>query len=305
MTTLAEIEPRTLGRVMDLVREAGVDVSAWANLKGGAARAATNPKYCYEWSFVEPKKVAVFNLWHGDMEERDAVIFLRLNMRVQARTAARLKDKASWVKRAYGMDRALQAAFRDKLLVRVILVAGVMRNMEDENPEASQVKVRELDQSSWAITSYDWETGNCILTRGRTVAAEIVADAAAVPGAAAKAIEQKPGPFMDQFSIEASPRDPEYRDATGRVFVRSAAVRDRVLARAAGRCELCGAPGFVMDDGRIFLETHHIEPLAEGGRDVDENVAALCPNDHREAHFGARRSEIRLSLQAVVVARAS
>ena len=40
---------------MDLVKLAGVDVSDWANFKG--KHASTNPKYCYEWSFIEPGKL--------------------------------------------------------------------------------------------------------------------------------------------------------------------------------------------------------------------------------------------------------
>jgi hypothetical protein len=28
-----------------------------------------NPKYCYDWSFVELGKVVVLNLWHHSMKE--------------------------------------------------------------------------------------------------------------------------------------------------------------------------------------------------------------------------------------------
>lgn len=303
MTTLAEIEPKTRHRIIDLVREAGIDVGPWADMEGGEKRAAANPRYCFEWCFVEPRKLAVFNLWHGDMQEREGVIFHEVNMRAHARAAAR-QAKTSWVRRAYGMDRALQKAFKDKLVVRVILLAGLMRNMEEENPKASEVKVRELDETPWTITSYDWDTGDCVLTRLGVAPGGGVSETAADPGvegepiATGEPMVHSSEPFIDQFWIDPS-RERTYRDASGHVLVRSAAARTRVLARAAGRCELCRAPGFEMVDGRVFLETHHIVPLAEGGPDTDENVAALCPNDHREAHFGARRSEIRLILQTL------
>jgi predicted HNH restriction endonuclease len=46
----------------------------------------------------------------------------------------------------------------------------------------------------------------------------------------------------------------------------------------------------------MYLETHHVVPLGEGGADAEEHIAALCPNDHPEAHHGARRDEIRRAL---------
>ena|SRR6266516_2522854 len=67
MTALSELWPTQKLRLMDLVTEAGVDVSDWKNVKGGAQRAHVNPKYCYEWSFVQPRKVVVLNLWHSQL----------------------------------------------------------------------------------------------------------------------------------------------------------------------------------------------------------------------------------------------
>jgi len=43
-----DLKPKERLRVMDLVSEAGIDVSDWANFKGGEGKAASNPKYCYE-----------------------------------------------------------------------------------------------------------------------------------------------------------------------------------------------------------------------------------------------------------------
>jgi predicted HNH restriction endonuclease len=52
------------------------------------------------------------------------------------------------------------------------------------------------------------------------------------------------------------------------------------------------APGFKTSRGPIYLETHHAIPLSLGGADTPDNVIALCPNHHREAHHGARKDEI-------------
>jgi 5-methylcytosine-specific restriction protein A len=73
-------------------------------------------------------------------------------------------------------------------------------------------------------------------------------------------------------------------------------VRDAALCRAKGRCELCKQPGFRMVGGEIYLETHHVIPLSDNGADHVRNVVAVCPNDHREAHHGERREEIRSRL---------
>jgi HNH endonuclease len=53
----------------------------------------------------------------------------------------------------------------------------------------------------------------------------------------------------------------------------------------------CGKPGFATPDGNMFLETHHMVPLGEDGTDAEDNIAAICPTHHREAHYGARRDE--------------
>ncbi|MBS1084447.1 HNH endonuclease [Gluconobacter kondonii] len=83
-------------------------------------------------------------------------------------------------------------------------------------------------------------------------------------------------------SNEASPRV-----ALMNVRARSKAVRDYVLARARGSCENCrSAAPFLTATRQPYLETHHIHKLSDGGPDHPASVAALCPNCHREAHFG-------------------
>ncbi|WP_242657405.1 HNH endonuclease [Vibrio antiquarius] len=61
-----------------------------------------------------------------------------------------------------------------------------------------------------------------------------------------------------------------------------------VLLRADGVCERCKqqAPFSRSRDGTPYLEVHHIKRLADGGDDSVENAQALCPNCHRELHFG-------------------
>jgi 5-methylcytosine-specific restriction endonuclease McrA len=86
-------------------------------------------------------------------------------------------------------------------------------------------------------------------------------------------------------------------------YARDTKVRDAVLKRAKGKCEFCGELGFMKPDGTRYLESHHVIALARDGADRLTNVIALCPNDHREAHFGERGEEIEkgmiLKLRAI------
>lgn len=72
------------------------------------------------------------------------------------------------------------------------------------------------------------------------------------------------------------------------VYVRNPDVVAEVLTTAAGRCGRCGgrAPFIRRSDDTPYLEVHHRLELSKGGEDTVENAIALCPNCHREAHYG-------------------
>ncbi len=64
------------------------------------------------------------------------------------------------------------------------------------------------------------------------------------------------------------------------------------LQRANGTCECCNEPApFLRMDGSPYLETHHLIPISEKGNDDIDNVSELCPNCHKELHFGENREE--------------
>lgn len=72
-------------------------------------------------------------------------------------------------------------------------------------------------------------------------------------------------------------------------YERSPYVRVLVLRRSNGICERCNKPApFLNKNQKPFLEVHHSEFLSQGGQDVISNCEALCPNCHREVHFGAK-----------------
>jgi 5-methylcytosine-specific restriction protein A len=88
--------------------------------------------------------------------------------------------------------------------------------------------------------------------------------------------------------LAAAPKKPIAMRVISTAYYRSPDVISEVLFRAKGVCEGCnrGAPFNRKSNGTPFLEVHHRLPLAEGGDDTVENAIALCPNCHRERHFG-------------------
>jgi 5-methylcytosine-specific restriction protein A len=68
-------------------------------------------------------------------------------------------------------------------------------------------------------------------------------------------------------------------------FIRDVYVAEYAKRRANGICQLCEkqAP-FHDNEGKPYLECHHVEWLSQGGSDTIENTVALCPNCHRRMH---------------------
>ena len=85
-----------------------------------------------------------------------------------------------------------------------------------------------------------------------------------------------------------SPKLPKSVEVTTRRFIRNANVIVEVLNRADGICEHCraNAPFSRSKDRTPYLEVHHIVKLADGGEDTIKNAIAVCPNCHRQLHYG-------------------
>jgi hypothetical protein len=75
---------------------------------------------------------------------------------------------------------------------------------------------------------------------------------------------------------------------SSKVFLRNLYVMAECLRRAQGTCQKCGAKApFIRANGEPYLEVHHVVPLSKGGTDDLKNTIAICPNCHRELHYGA------------------
>ena len=84
------------------------------------------------------------------------------------------------------------------------------------------------------------------------------------------------------------PETPTKRLTTITTYDRNPHVVAQALLRANGICANCKSPAPFpkRSDNTPYLEVHHIDRLADGGKDRLDNVQALCPNCHRKAHHG-------------------
>jgi hypothetical protein len=100
----------------------------------------------------------------------------------------------------------------------------------------------------------------------------------------------KDGDEIRRKRLENAPRIPEKRPMFKTDFKRNPDVGAEALRRANGFCEACGkpAPFIRASNGKPYLEIHHKVFLSDGGEDTVENAIALCPNCHREMHFGVK-----------------
>jgi 5-methylcytosine-specific restriction protein A len=108
------------------------------------------------------------------------------------------------------------------------------------------------------------------------------------------------GPVSKPNGVAAPLKDSVTVERTRRNSRVAAWVQDH----AGGKCELCRKTGpFVDDSGRLFLEVHHVVPLADGGPDTPSNAVALCSNCHRRAHYAKDRDRVANRLVEIVQTR--
>jgi len=96
---------------------------------------------------------------------------------------------------------------------------------------------------------------------------------------------------------------PHRTESSGWRYQRNDEVRKHILRQAKGTCEYCGKLGFLLPNGNRYLETHHIIALGKQGPDTVDNVIALCPSDHREAHYGKRRDSMEAVMLKIIKKR--
>jgi 5-methylcytosine-specific restriction protein A len=110
------------------------------------------------------------------------------------------------------------------------------------------------------------------------------------------AIDDIPSPLIGS-------KVPGKTESSGWRYQRDDKVRQFVIEQAKGTCEYCGELGFLLPDDSRYLEAHHIIALAKQGPDTVENVIALCPSDHREAHYGKKKIAMENEMIAIIKKR--
>ena len=284
-----------------------------------------NPNYCYEWAFGDEAQGYVLCVWHAslkllqlpagtaigyDENIRELALSLDRIAIDRSRDTAERNRARDQARRARVFDRALQRAFHKNVPVQLIINEGDRRPLEELGKSKSTVKLRKLDTEPWFVHSYN-EAGLPLLVRAVSISSGLEAPTPSLvvttePKSVASAERTVPATeiapatnlssdWVDQFSAKLPAAT---REATVTLRERSPAVREQVLRRAAGHCEWCGRAGFVTASGAVYLETHHILPLAKDGPDHISNVIALCPEDHRRAHHAHDREDLALLLAA-------
>jgi DNA-binding CsgD family transcriptional regulator len=101
-----------------------------------------------------------------------------------------------------------------------------------------------------------------------------------------------------QFPEDAA-EFPAQRVTTTTQYNRSPIVAEYILRNSRGLCECCQkrAP-FLREDDEPYLEIHHVKMLSDGGSDSIANTIAVCPNCHRELHYGMNRKQLQSALYA-------
>lgn len=313
---LAQLRPTSKKHVIDLVKIAGVNVECWYRTSEGkvVTNPRSNPAYCFNWSFGGNVEPVVACLWHGGLKiDADKIVYAD-NLREYARKLQEVADTSgedqeirnraqTQARRALALDAALASAWANKGIVRVIVNEGLQRSADSLGKESSKVEMRKLDLITWHVAEYDGSNGSLRLVRNseEKESSPALTTQLVPPTTPITPIPVAPPVvhFADQYTIVAA--DVRQTETAGTVYSRSRAVRDAALVRASGVCEFCGKKGFVTKSGTIYLETHHVDPLSEGGTDSEDNVVALCPDDHRKAHYSTQAAEIRKSLKEILM----
>lgn len=114
--------------------------------------------------------------------------------------------------------------------------------------------------------------------------------------------------YFEEFT-KAPPKEnprgnpkPQTIETSVNVYSRDPKVKAWVLYQANGKCECClGDAPFNLPNGRPYLEVHHLIQLADGGADTINNCVAICPNCHRELHYGESRQTLIMDIKSKIV----
>lgn len=235
-------------------------------------------KIGYHWSAISKDEMrVVFTIWDDHLKDNEYVLIPA--------------GSPPWMALPGGRElrRHVPIALKDGVEAIGILCHA-------ENPLASRRVRAYFDEKALLVLKLEQRQDQVIAT----VVGEVETKNAE-KGPVAKQTRSRKSAANDLDDVPEGAQVPERLSALGSVFKRDRMVRDYVIRRANGECEFCGMQGFLMENGRRYLEAHHIIGLGQNGPDTVENVIALCPSHHREAHYGVEAIDINSKMQAKIV----
>ncbi len=114
-----------------------------------------------------------------------------------------------------------------------------------------------------------------------------------------KRLVQKPLDWLlEQYASRPQNVAPKRRSQEATTYDRDPIVVALRKRLAAYQCEVegCQSEQFHTESGALFIEVHHLVPLADGGPDILENTVAVCPTHHRLLHHDKHRQLVASQL---------
>lgn len=271
MPDFAEVRPLRKKRIMDLVSQTGIDVTAWAEGFRGT-NPASNPHFCHNWSFEKPGSHIVLCLWYEDMKKRNGYYYQEKNYRTRTGLGS-AHSQAIRAHRAEAADKHIQRAAADGLPVRVI----ILRRRSTTLGKVA-VGLRELDATPWSVTSYNLRTGKWTLKRGTKPVAGLIEHPSA----------------SEFFGFEGQERVRFVRHRKRENRARALKIAHTLMTKN-GRL-VCEVPKCNFDFkarygeiGEGYAQVHHLQPLSQSpkeGRKVNlKMLAIVCANCHAMIHI--------------------
>lgn len=243
------LRPSAKRTVMELVEEAGINVDDWRYVNGQPYRTpASNPNYCYDWSFGSPQQGYVLSVWHRSLAERKGRIVyecdsgthtrkLRQELARSGLTETQRRSVLKRVRRSEAFEAAVKDSFYSGRPLKLILNLGNIQEAEEIADAKASVSERELDTEPWFVHS--WADGDGLIVRGeppQTLAA---------------------GPSEDDGPPESPGEDDTWREGQIRVRQGQAGFRAKLLDAYGRRCAVTRT---ILEP---LLEAAHIVPHAE------------------------------------------
>jgi 5-methylcytosine-specific restriction enzyme A len=227
-------------------------------LERAGVKVERNRFFLSKCAFDKDEKI-VLNFWYGkQIKQQGENIIVKWPLPTTTKEAS---------PRMRTVHNAIKSAIEKNLKIRIIVLDGKMAK------KGSKVYKRSLDPMAWSVKTYNEKTGKCVLMR------DIHPD----NGSRIK----KESAIDDLSDVPEGNDFPDRAKVIAHIIKRDNRVRAHALKRAKGRCEYCRVQGFRPTNGGFYVEAHHIIALCDSGRDTVDNVIALCPQHHRQAHYGA------------------